>query len=152
MIDRTDDDAPPSQPQNEGRGFLLPAGNPAIRVALRVQIATAGSARRNSGDSTLGASHSLLDRVLSERDMDDDVNQYVIVLCAQQLCQEIRRDYAQFWQDHAADAGELVGRISAGVSAIRQRLIEHQPDELPAFLDWFERWFLKRAQPVETHA
>ena len=95
---------------------------------------------------------NLLDRVLGCSDIGDDVNRYVIVLCAQQLCQEIRRDYPEFWQNHRADARVLDERLATGVARIRQRLIEHNPEETSAFLDWFDRWFLKRAKPLEIDA
>lgn len=95
---------------------------------------------------------SLLERVLSRGDVGDDVNQYVIVLCAQQLCREIRRDFPEFWQEHSADASGLEEQLTTGAAAIRQRLIEHNTKEMDAFLDWFEPWFLKRAKPLEKSA
>jgi hypothetical protein len=42
--------------------------------------------------------------------------------------------------------------LTSGTATIRQHLIERQPEELSAFLDWFDSWFLKRAKPLEPEA
>lgn len=91
---------------------------------------------------------NLLDRVASGGGTGDDVDHYVIVLCARQLCQEIARDYPDYWSAHAPDAKQL-GQQFQSLAAIRQKLIERNPGDLPGFLDWFDRWFLRRAVPVE---
>jgi len=89
---------------------------------------------------------SLLDRVASEAS-GDDIDRYVIVLCARQLCNEIGRDYREYWSAHATDAAALEQRFRE-LGSIRQRLIETAPSELPPFLDWFDRHFLRRAAPA----
>jgi hypothetical protein len=94
---------------------------------------------------------NLLDRVLSRDDVGDDVDKYVLVLCARQLCQVIRSDYSEFWNAHRADGRALVDRF-ATADSIRSRLIERDPSKLESFLDWFDRWFLSRAQRVEAEA
>jgi hypothetical protein len=91
---------------------------------------------------------TLLDRVSSDGGTVDDVDLYVIVLCAQQLSQEIARSYPDYWLTHAADTKTLTQRFH-GLASIRQRLIDGKPGELSDFLDWFDRWFLRRAAPVE---
>ena len=50
---------------------------------------------------------SLLDRVASENKVDADVDHYVLFLCARQLCQEIERDYPDYWKEHSTDAKSL---------------------------------------------
>ena len=75
------------------------------------------------------------------------MDHYVIVLCARQLCQEISRDYLDYWSAHSVDINALEERF-APLTVIRQRLIENS-GELAEFLDWFDRWFLRRAVPVE---
>lgn len=93
---------------------------------------------------------SLLDRVTSEgAGGGDDVDQYVIVLCARQLCQEIARDFPAYWHAHAADAKALEQRFQ-NLAAIRRRLVERQQGDMADFLAWFERWFLRRAAPPEA--
>jgi hypothetical protein len=88
---------------------------------------------------------NLLDRVVAEDESWDDIDRYVVALCAHQLCQEIQRDYHDFWDAHLLDAKALEDRLAA-TTAIRQRLIEHTSND---FLSWFDRWFLHRATPVE---
>ena len=89
----------------------------------------------------------LLDRVAAETDKGDDVDRYVIVLCARQLCQEIAKQYPEYWSRHAADVKGL-GQRFEDLAEIRQRLIERNTERFEAFLEWFERWFLRRAEPV----
>ena len=91
---------------------------------------------------------SLLDRVASEGTAGDDVDHYVIVSCAQQLCREIARDYPDYWSRNAADAKALERRLQSLVT-VRQRLIKRNPEELSGFLDWFDHWFSRRAKPLE---
>jgi hypothetical protein len=94
---------------------------------------------------------SLLSRVLSEsaQDKGDLLDQYVIVLCARQFVQELRRDHDAFWHEHATEAKRLQEQLGA-LTTLRERLIARQPAEMPRFLDWFDAWFLRRATPVET--
>lgn len=91
---------------------------------------------------------SLLDRVSSEEDDDvnSDVDRYVIALCSRQLCSEIRRDFPEYWRAHGADARSLDQKFRE-LEAVRQRLIGRGPEEMGAFLNWFDNWFLKRAVP-----
>jgi hypothetical protein len=70
----------------------------------------------------------------------------VIVLCARQLCQEISKDYPDYWFAHASDTQALEERFK-NLGSIRQRILERNPQEMGAFLEWFDRWFLRRAAP-----
>lgn len=90
---------------------------------------------------------SLLERIEASDAAVDDVDRYVIHLCARQLAREISSAYPEYWTKHAGDALALGARFEA-LGAIRQRLIETHSAELSAFLDWFDRWFLRRAEPV----
>jgi hypothetical protein len=91
---------------------------------------------------------SLLDRIGLSGDDTKDVDQYVIVLCARQLCQELKRDYADAWASHAAEVRLLEKRFAA-LSAIRDRLIASNSADFGQFLGWFDHWFLRRAIPIE---
>ncbi len=96
---------------------------------------------------------NLLKRVLkdsTERN-GDLIDHYLIVLCAQQLVQELRRENSEFWREHALDGKRLQDQLSVAQS-LRERLIARDPVEMPAFLDWFDRWFLQRATPVLMEA
>lgn len=93
----------------------------------------------------------LLDRVLAGEGMRDDVDQYVTVLCARQLCDQLARDYPDYWREHREDAKALHARFDAAAS-IRGRIAGVGIEEADAFLEWFEHWFLRRAEPVEAEA
>jgi hypothetical protein len=91
---------------------------------------------------------SLLDRMASDAQSGDPVDRYLILLCAKQLCQEVAGDYAEYWDAHTADAKVLKEKFQA-LSTLRDALLAQDPDRLPAFLEWFDTWFLKRATAVE---
>jgi hypothetical protein len=76
------------------------------------------------------------------------VDRYILILCARQLCREIAEDYPEYWSAHAADVKALEQRFQ-NLATVRQRLIEPQQGDMAGFLDWFDRWFLRRAVPVE---
>ena len=90
---------------------------------------------------------SLLERIGSDDAAGDDVDRYVILLCASQLAREIARDYPTYWAEHGDDVRALHGRFET-LGAIRQRLVDRHSADLGGFLNWFDRWFLRRAEPV----
>jgi hypothetical protein len=81
----------------------------------------------------------------------DLIDHYLIVLCALQLVQELRRENVEFWRKHALDAKRLQEQLDVRQS-LRDRLIARDPVEMPTFLDWFDRWFLQRATPILPEA
>ena len=87
---------------------------------------------------------SLLERVLTEQGTTDEVDRYVIGLCARQLRQELAKSYEVYWKDHPTDVGAL-DRSLAQLDDIRAALIAQNGAEFAPFLDWFDRWFLERA-------
>jgi len=87
---------------------------------------------------------SLLERVLTEQGTTDEVDRYVIGLCARQLRQELAKSYEVYWKDHPTDVGAL-DRSLAQLEDIRAALIAQNGAEFAPFLDWFDRWFLERA-------
>nr|MBA2359442.1 hypothetical protein [Actinomycetota bacterium] len=93
---------------------------------------------------------TLLDKVPSDGDRDD-VDRYVILLCAQQLCSELDRAYPDYWRAHRSDVGQLEERLRSA-SGIRERLVAKDPNDMPGFLEWFDRWFLRRTASVEVDA
>jgi hypothetical protein len=88
---------------------------------------------------------ALLDRVLSAESRDDDVTRYVTLLCARQLIDRVRRDWPEFVHRRRQDASELEQRLE-GIGEVRDHLDLGPPQERVAFLDWFERWFLTKAE------
>jgi hypothetical protein len=91
---------------------------------------------------------SLLDRVLADvrSGRGDRVEQYVVTLCARQLLRELGRAYPEYWTQHRDDVNSLERQL-VDATSLRSVLAESHA-EMPAFLDWFDRWFLKRAEAL----
>jgi hypothetical protein len=94
---------------------------------------------------------NLLKKVLevSETGQGDLSEQYVTVLCARQLVTETERAHPGFFAEHRQEAEELEAQLQRA-SGLRERLSATDPVRMPAFLEWFERWFLQRAKAVEV--
>lgn len=99
----------------------------------------------NMQHDTLG---SLLQRIDDDA-AQDGVDKYVIALCAKQMCRELRRKWPELWTAHPAEAKELDAALAI-VDRTRAALIAKKPEEMAPFLEWFDRWFLDRAKPVEA--
>jgi hypothetical protein len=95
----------------------------------------------------------LLERVRedSEKVRDEIVEHYVMALCARQTVTELRREFADFFKEHAADAQRLQHQLAIA-ETLRARLVEDNDPAMPEFLEWFEKWFLRRAAPVGLEA
>jgi hypothetical protein len=91
---------------------------------------------------------SLLGRVLSDvtAGAGDRVEQYVVTLCARQLLTELGRAYPEYWSEHTEDIKGLEAQLG-DASSLRETIADSHA-EMPAFLAWFERWFLKRAEAL----
>jgi len=96
---------------------------------------------------------TLLQRISSEsaEGKGDEIEQYVIALSAQQLVRELRREFPEFWRAHEESAHLLQERLTV-TDGLRNRVIARDPSEMPAFIDWFDQWFLKKAARVEVEA
>lgn len=92
---------------------------------------------------------TLLKRVFkdSTEEKGDLIDHYVIVLCAQQLVEEIRQESGDFWREHESDGKRLLEQLALKQS-LREQLIARDPVQMAGFLDWFDPWFLRRAKPV----
>jgi hypothetical protein len=90
----------------------------------------------------------LLERVLADvhAGKGDRIEQYVLMLCARQLLSELGRAYPDYWAEHRDDVKRLEAQL-ADAATLRAALAGGDAD-MPAFLDWFERWFLRRAEPL----
>jgi hypothetical protein len=66
---------------------------------------------------------TLIERVTSGDDLKD-IDRYIILLCAEQLTQELERDFADFWKAHSSDAYSLKGYFLAGVKCATDYLPE----------------------------
>lgn len=90
---------------------------------------------------------TLLGRTMQADASTDDVNRYVIFLCARQLCRELERDFPEYWRSRREDVVTLETDL-AYCTEVRARLAAKNP-EMTAFLDWFDPRFLQRAEPME---
>jgi hypothetical protein len=94
----------------------------------------------------------LLDRVRedSAKGRDELVEHYVMALCARQTVTELRRDldFAAFFSEHIDDTRRLEEQLALA-EELRARLAEGGDPAMAKFLDWFEKWFLRRAKAVE---
>jgi len=91
---------------------------------------------------------SLLNRAASPGESCDEIEAYVIVGCAHQLCQEIASGYPDYWSSHEAPVKELTSLVNGHAVAIRKKLIDESPPGFERFLDWFDPRFRRRAEPV----
>lgn len=90
---------------------------------------------------------SLLERIGPDPAGDKEVDHYVILMCARQLVRQMERDYPAYWAKHGDDV-RAINRRFDDLGVLRERLVANYPGDLGSFLDWFDRWFLKRAEPV----
>lgn len=109
--------------------------------------------RREAEYRIFGRKHdslgSLIERVIDDGDVSDPVDRYVIIQCARQLCDWVKARWPDFWSEHTGDVVELDAQLDRA-HPIREALIATSPDEMKPFLDWFDWWFLKRAEPAPT--
>jgi hypothetical protein len=135
-------------------GIFLAFG--CLERAVRSALAKGGS-RRDAEYRLFGEKYdslgNLLNRVVKDaaEGTGDLVEQYLMGLCARQLERELRREHPEFWQEYSSDVKKLRERIDTALS-VRERLVARDSKEMPAFLDWFEAWFLRRATPIATEA
>jgi hypothetical protein len=74
-----------------------------------------------------------------------------MLLCARQLLGQLRNEAPDFCAAHRRELKEVETRLDA-IETVKQELSFGTPGEREAFLGWFEKWFLRRAQPAEAEA
>lgn len=101
-----------------------------------------------------GNKHDSLPALLGKLDGDanagevDLVEQYVTILCARQLVDTLEPSLKELFQKHRTEVRQL--KEALALQGTMRRRLEEVSDEMPEFLDWFDQWFLKRAQPREV--
>lgn len=90
----------------------------------------------------------LLTMVEADSFKGDSVDRYVVVLCAKQLCKELSAAYPEFWAMHPVHASATTQRIADLDRQYRTALELSGDESMPKFMDWFDRWFMKRAAPI----
>jgi hypothetical protein len=89
---------------------------------------------------------SLLDRLKRHSSERDEVEQYVIALCAQQLVGSIEKEFPWFIAGNIRLFRSLKSQIKS-LHEIGNRLPFDSATERDEFLNWFDQWFLRRADP-----
>lgn len=87
----------------------------------------------------------LLEQVFEEL-QGDAVRSYITVLCARQLIDTLDRNDPEFSARNKSDM-KVMRTLIDRAGEIRQRF--QLIGDSDAFLSWFDRWFITRAQPVE---
>ena len=94
---------------------------------------------------------TLLERVFADTANTDDMERYILLLCARQMLNELGRDYPEYWRRRRSEVQSLETSLQR-VQEIRDRLLHTEnAKDMPAFLAWFDGWFLKRARPQEVN-
>ena len=93
---------------------------------------------------------SLLMRVAATDASQDDVERYLLALCAVQVCQKVKTEFPEFWQKHNGDARAIECLCRETAANKRETVVVKSPEEMRSFLEWFEPMFLKKASPVES--
>ncbi|GAA4562753.1 hypothetical protein GCM10023176_05150 [Micromonospora coerulea] len=71
----------------------------------------------------------------------DPLDRYLMVLCAQQLADHVRRDFPAFWASDPAGISRLEEALAVR-AVLREQLIARNDAEMAEFLDWYEPRFL----------
>lgn len=91
----------------------------------------------------------LIDRVIDEEKELDTVNRYVMALCARQLLVCVKEKVPAFFATYKGQAQELEQRLGQA-DRLRESFSFGTPESRGAFLDWFEKWFLRRAESIQV--
>jgi hypothetical protein len=89
---------------------------------------------------------ALLQKVLSRGDGDLVMN-YLTFLSADQLAKEVAATHRDFWTAHRDEADKLSNLIG-NLPALRAAIALGPEAEKDAFLNWYERMFLRRTIPL----
>jgi hypothetical protein len=92
-----------------------------------------------------------LKRILNDEKDGDHVLHYVILLCARQLVTEIEKTEPEFRDRHKREMKALQQQVEK-LDEVRSRFSFDSPEERKEFFDWFDRWFLTRAERAEEAA
>ncbi|MFJ6154543.1 phospholipase D-like domain-containing protein [Micromonospora profundi] len=72
----------------------------------------------------------------------DPLDRYLMVLCAQQLADDVRDCFAAFWASDPTGVSRLEKALAVR-AVLREQLIARNDAEMAEFLDWYEPRFLK---------
>ncbi|MBA2539981.1 MAG: hypothetical protein H0V17_10130 [Deltaproteobacteria bacterium] len=95
---------------------------------------------------------NLIERMVEDDQRHDALERFVIVLCARQLCVDVRRECPELWKEHEDTGRLLLERIEERQLTLRSVLLARNAPDFAAFLDWFEDRFLRRAKQLPAEA
>ncbi len=103
--------------------------------------------------TTFNSLASFLKKEKEEEGGVDAVNVYVSFLCAKQLVAFVRREAGgvlggSFLDRHGLPLSELEASIEGPLGGLRQQLAVEMGADGGKFLDWFDKYFLRRATPA----
>ena len=90
----------------------------------------------------------LVERI-SEKEEPSPVRDYVTLLCAIQLLEVLKKEEPEFYA-RERERFRLAATARAVVEPVKARFTFASADERVRFFDWFETWFLRRANPATT--
>lgn len=151
LMARLDEDAPQDDMFQRCAGVFHSFASLETRVLEALAANRVGQAAAWVFGERFDSLGSLLDRVVSEQPAGageplSDVDRYLILMSGQQLCDELRRQQPDFWALYRPQGQRLLERLARRAD-IRARLEAAGPGDMSAFLDWFDRWFLRRVRP-----
>ncbi|GAA4687321.1 hypothetical protein [Phytohabitans rumicis] len=89
--------------------------------------------------------------VLVERLADDaagdPLDRYLMLLCAQQLADRVRRDRPEFWAGEPGGVARLETALAVR-ARLRAEITARNDEQMASFLDWYEVRFLREAEAV----
>jgi hypothetical protein len=119
-----------------------------------VRAALSAGREREAVDRLFGKKFDSLRRLLeqvNEEANSDPVRRYVTLVCARQFLDSFQTDQSEFMARHPSDVGALHDLLQRDAQ-IRATFTFGDALEQESFFRWFDRWFLKRAEPVEVSA
>lgn len=107
--------------------------------------------------ATFNSLASFLKKEKEEEIESDPVNAYVSYLCAKQLVATVRKEAGTilgctFLDRHGPALKELEAQVEEPLAGLRPLIAGEIGSDGAKFLDWFDRWFLKRATPARETA
>lgn len=80
----------------------------------------------------------------------DAVERYVLLQCALQLVKQMSAQHPEFWRENANVATELEQLILHLSETCRTALVSDSGPQMDEYLKWFDRWFIRKASPIEA--
>jgi hypothetical protein len=106
--------------------------------------------RKEAVDRLFGQKFDSLRRLverISDSGATDPVRDYVTLLCALQLLKVLSKDEPDFYAAEKARF-DLTADIDRQLEQRRSRFTFAEEEERARFFEWFDRWFVRRAEPA----